>query len=121
MITLLEKIADLLALLCVRFPCVFVTFQYGVFPMGSFMKIIPSRYGKISLLLTDEGKSCPSRKFLTWQICLLKLYMEIKFSQKFPITAYQNQNYQTISKGIRKGMVSTRLFSHTLAMTKAFY
>ena len=36
------------------------------------------------LSFTDVGKSCPSRKFFTWKICLLTLFMKIKFSQNFP-------------------------------------
>ena len=30
------------------------------------------------------GKSCPSREYLMQQICLLKLFVKIIFSQKFP-------------------------------------
>ena len=34
--------------------------------MRSFMKIKPSQIGEIA----DVCKSCPSREFLIWQICL---------------------------------------------------
>ena len=51
--------------------------------MQCFMKIKPSQNGEITLLFTDIGKSCPSRKFLMGQICLLPLFMIIKFLQKF--------------------------------------
>ena len=51
--------------------------------MQSFVKIKPSRNGKITLSFTDIGKSYPSREFLTSQICLLKAVREIKFSRKF--------------------------------------
>ena len=34
---------------------------------------------------TGVGKSCPSREFLTWQICLLMLFAKIKFSRKFAV------------------------------------
>ena len=36
-----------------------------------------------SLSVTDVGSSCPSREFLTWQICLLTLFASIKFPQNF--------------------------------------
>ena len=49
--------------------------------MHSFMKI-SSRNVKISLALTDLRNSCPSREFEAWQICLLKQFARIKFSQK---------------------------------------
>ena len=51
--------------------------------MQSFMKIKSSRNGKITQSFTDAGKSCPIREFLVSQICLLKLFARIKFSQKF--------------------------------------
>ena len=51
--------------------------------MRSFVKIKPSRNGDITLSFTDIGKSCPSHDFLTWQICLLTLFVKIKFLQKF--------------------------------------
>ena len=50
----------------------------------SFVKIEPSRNGEITMSFTDVGKSCPSRLFLTSQLCLLTLFEKIKFSQKFP-------------------------------------
>ena len=40
---------------------------------------------EITLSFTDIGKSCPSREFLTSQICLLKLFAKIKFSRNFQI------------------------------------
>ena len=52
--------------------------------MPSFVKIKSSRNVKITLSLTDIGKSCPSRDFLASQICLLTHIAKIKFSQKFP-------------------------------------
>ena len=69
--------------------CKFGNFRKGfVFAkssrMRSFVKIIPSRYGEISLSLIDVAKSCPSREFLTWLICLLRLFAKIKFLRKFP-------------------------------------
>ena len=48
--------------------------------MRSFSKIKPSRH---TLSVTDVGKSCQSREFLTWQICLLTLFVKIKSSRKF--------------------------------------
>ena len=53
--------------------------------MQSFVKIKSSCKGEITLLFTDKGKACPSREFLTSQICLLMLFAKIKFSQKIPI------------------------------------
>ena len=41
-----------------------------------------------SLSFTDVGISCQSRKFLTWQICLLSLLVKIKFYRKFPNLQY---------------------------------
>ena len=49
----------------------------------SFAKIKPSQNREITLLVADVGKSCPSRKCLTWQICLVTLFTKIKFSQNF--------------------------------------
>ena len=42
-----------------------------------------------SLSLSDVGKSCSSSEFVTWQICLLTLFLKIKFSQKFPNSQYE--------------------------------
>ena len=50
--------------------------------LRSFMKIKPLRNAQISLSFTDLDKSFHSRNFLMWQICLLTLSGEIKFSQK---------------------------------------
>ena len=52
------------------------------------MKIKSLRNGEITLLFTDIGESCPSRKFLTSQICLLMLFAKINFSRKFPDLQY---------------------------------
>ena len=46
--------------------------------MRSFAKIKPSRNLEITLSFTDIGKSCPSRDFLTLQICLLNAIRENK-------------------------------------------
>ena len=43
----------------------------------SFAKVKPSRNGEIALLLTDVGKSCPSRDFFMSQICLLTRFVNI--------------------------------------------
>ena len=45
--------------------------------MRSFMKIEPLLNGKITMSFTDVGKSCPSREFLTSQLCLLMLFAKI--------------------------------------------
>ena len=39
--------------------------------MRSFVKMKYLQNVKITLSFTDAGKSCPSREFLTSQICLL--------------------------------------------------
>ena len=54
------------------------------------MKLKLSRNGKNSLccLLINIGISCPSREFLTSQICLLMLFAKIKFSRKFANLQY---------------------------------
>ena len=36
------------------------------------MKIKPSCNAEITLSFTDISNACPSREFLTWQLCLLK-------------------------------------------------
>ena len=59
-------------------------FIFAKLRMRSFRKIKSLRNAEISLLLTDIGKSCPSREFLASQICYLTLFAEIKFSRKFP-------------------------------------
>ena len=52
------------------------------------MKIKSSRNGEINILFTDIYKSCPSCKFSTSQICILALFVKIKFSGKFPDLQY---------------------------------
>ena len=56
--------------------------------MQSFVKIKSSQSREITLSITDIGKSCPSREFLTSQVCLLTLFAKIKFSQKNPDLQY---------------------------------
>ena len=56
--------------------------------MRSFVKIKPSRNGKITLSFIDIGKSCLNREFLSSLICLLILFAKIKFSRKFPNLQY---------------------------------
>ena len=55
--------------------------------LGSFEDIKPSQKHSV---VTDEGKICPRWEFLTWQICLLTVFAEIKFSRKF-----RNLQYMT--------------------------
>ena len=59
--------------------------------MRSFVKIKPSRNGKITLSFIDIGITCLSREFFTSLICLLMLFAEIKFSRKFPNLQYVSQ------------------------------
>ena len=51
--------------------------------MRSFVKMKPSRNGKITQSFIDIGKFCLSREFFT-SLCLLMLFVKIKFSRKFP-------------------------------------
>ena len=51
--------------------------------MRSFVKIKSSQNGEITLSFSIIGKSCPSRKFLTLQIRLSKVFAKIKFLLKF--------------------------------------
>ena len=53
--------------------------------MRSFLKIIPWKNDKTTLTFTDIGKSCPSPRFLTSQICHLTLFTKIsKFTVMRP-------------------------------------
>ena len=52
--------------------------------MRSFVKMKSSRNREITLSITDIGKSCHSREFLTSYVYLLTLFAKMKFSQKFP-------------------------------------
>ena len=65
-------------------------------PMQSFVKIKPSWNKVNTLSLTDVGKSSPSHRFLTWQICLLRLFAKIKFFTK--IYNFKLQNYFELSQ-----------------------
>ena len=53
--------------------------------MRSFVKIESSQNHAITLSITDRGKSCPSREFLTSQIHLLTLLVKIKFLTKISV------------------------------------
>ena len=46
------------------------------------MRVLFLRNVAKSLSFIDVGKSCPSPKFLMWQICLSPLFPKIKFLQK---------------------------------------
>ena len=50
--------------------------------MRSFLKIKSSQNAENTLSFTDLCKSCPSRKFLASQICLLTLGQENKILAK---------------------------------------
>ena len=47
------------------------------------MKIKYSQNGEITLSFVNMAKSCPSHELLMSQICLLMLFVKIKFSLKF--------------------------------------
>ena len=68
--------------------------KIGIFArFGSFVRMKPSRNGEITLSFTDVGKSCPSREFLTWHLCILTLFAKKKILAKFPDSQYTN--YET--------------------------
>ena len=52
--------------------------------MRSFVKIKPSRNGKITLSFIDIGKSCLSREFFHITNMSFNAISKIKFSRKFP-------------------------------------
>ena len=70
------------------------------------MKIESSRNGAIALSLTDIGKPCPSHEFLTSQICLLTLFVKIKFSLKFPDLQYHEEKKKEV--GNARGWVERK-------------
>ena len=56
--------------------------------MNGYLEILarkktPSRNGKITLSLTDVGKSYLSPELFMSKICLLTLFAKIKFSRSF--------------------------------------
>ena len=77
--------------------CKFEKFSRGLYiretshDMQSFVKIKSSRNGKITLLLTDIGNTCPSREILTSQMCLLTLFAKKKSREKFLNLQYHSQ------------------------------
>ena len=60
--------------------------------MRSFVKIKPSRNGKITLSFIDIGKSCLNREFFTSLMCPSMLFAKIKFSRKFPNLQTENRD-----------------------------
>ena len=67
------------------------------------MKLKPSGNGKITLSFTVICISCPSHKFLTSQICLLMLFVKIKFSRTFLNSQYDlMHDVETIMFGLCK-------------------
>ena len=72
--------------------------------MQSFVKIKPSRNGKITLSFIDIGKPCLSRDFFyIILICLLLLFAKIKFTRKFPNLQYQYLQQRLSKLGGRLG------------------
>ena len=71
--------------------------------MRSFVKIKPSRNGKITLSFINIGKSCLSRDFFKSLICLLMLFVKINFSRKFPNLQYSITSYICITIHIKAG------------------
>ena len=81
------------------------------------MKIKSSQIGKITLSFTDISKSCPCREFLTSQICVLTLFVKIKFLQKC-----QNLQYPAQTSGGKtwSGLIQCLLFQRQLIKKKHF-
>ena len=72
--------------------CIFGNFHEGfIFAKlricRSFVKMKSSQNGRTALLFTDIGKLCHSRNFHV-TICVIKLFLKIKFSLKFPNLQY---------------------------------
>ena len=65
-----------------------------------FVKIKPSRNGEIrvSMSVTDVGKSCPSLECSTWQICLLPVMLFVKKTFE-PLHEISNNVVCATSKG----------------------
>ena len=68
--------------------CNFRNFVGFYFRMCEVLGKLNLKNDKITLSFIDVGKLGPHREFLTWQICLLPLFLKIKFSQKFPNLQY---------------------------------
>ena len=81
--------------------------------MRSFVKIKPSRYGKITFSFIGIGKSCLNREFFASLICLLKQFAKIRFSRKFPNLQYYFEKQYVTQFEIRAIL---RLFPHRLAL-----
>ena len=71
--------------------------------MRSFVKVKPSRNGKITLSFIDIVESCLSREFATSHICLLIRFAKIKFSRKFPKLQYNLVVHARIQKVKSRG------------------
>ena len=56
--------------------------------MRSFVKIKSSQKGEITLPTTDIGESYHSRENFQSKVCLLTLFVKLKFSRKFPDLQY---------------------------------
>ena len=90
--------------------------------MRSFVKIKPSRNGEITLSFIGGGKSCLSREFLTSQICLLTLFVKIKFSLKFPNPCDRAYHRGLVYKPRKAGLTGSLLswFSNYLSRGMRF-
>ena len=75
--------------------------------MRSFVKLKPSRNGKITLLFIDIGKSCLSREFFTSLVCLLMLFAKIKVLAKSESTVYSKTCVKRPRKNRQKKIVMT--------------
>ena len=64
--------------------------------LRSFIKLKPSCNAEIILSSTDISNACPSREFLTGQLCLLKKHGGRKNLTK----RYTSSTYRYVKKGV---------------------
>ena len=81
--------------------------------MRSFMKIKHSRNGKITLSFTDIRKSCPSREFLTSQICLFSAIRQNKILSKISefTVSFETVNFEKSQQMTTKALKITQVQS----------
>ena len=79
---ILAKITEFTVLIFTFIYCKHTVLLLLNFAYTVYCKIKPSRNGEISLPFTGLGKSCFSREFLLSQICLLRIFANLKFPKK---------------------------------------
>ena len=75
------------------------------------MKIKPSRNSEITLSFNAIGKSCPSREYLTSQICIFRLFAKIsEFTGAYILMKILNKVPLLLWVGQVKGATKIILF-----------